>query len=220
VLRRRPLRESEEILSLLTPQRGRLDCVVRTTRKALALVEPFTHLRGQFAQGKELAYLNEVALLHPHVGLRDRLVTLEVGGHWLQVLYRSVTHEQDARLLFVLLARALSELEVSDNPEVLDLWMSLRVLKLLGLSPELHQCCLCGSKGHLGVFSACDGGLLCCRCGAGRACLPAGGLEALRLLERSRIVAVAEIRLNQRLVQSLAPLLTRFFEKHCWVGGG
>lgn len=217
MLRRRPLRESEEMLSLLTPDRGRLDCVVRRGRRSAATLEPFTHIQGEFAQGRELVYLNEHSLIQPYTGLRERLLTLEVGGHWLWLMHRCVAPDQDSVKLFMLLVRALSELEITEAPLTLGLWMELRVLKLLGLGPELQQCCLCGRNdpASLRVFSAPDGGILCGRCGAGRLALPPSGVAVLRHLQDCRILAVAQAQIDLPLLRVLSPSIRRFFELHC-----
>ena len=126
-----------------------------------------------------------------------------------------MAHEQDAGALFTLLTRALRLLEVSNSRPALDLWVQLRFLSLLGVKPELHQCCLCGSP-EVKCFHAQSGGMLCSSCSPGRARLSPPALAALRRLQECRVTAVEGIRLESEVVGAAAPLLLQVFEAHCF----
>jgi DNA repair protein RecO (recombination protein O) len=181
------------------------------------MVEPFTHIHGQFAEGRDLAYLNEVALIYPFAGLRESLTALEVGGHWLQLIYRSVAFEQESGAIFTLLLRALKKLETASSFTVLDLWVQLRLLGLLGVGPELRQCCQCGDT-EVVVFHPTSGGMLCAACGSGRMKTGPAALDTLRRLQECRYSAVANLCLEKELSSTLAALLQKTFEAHCFSG--
>lgn len=204
VLRRRPLGEADEIVSVLSPSRGRFDCIVRGTRKVssslVSAAEPFTELDAMFAKGKGLDYLTQGKIREAHSELRAGFSRVCWAGFLCDLVCCLLPEEEPAPEEFALLRDALSLLVIGSSCRLVALWFELRLLKLLGYEPVLDHCVLCGERldkprnvseklispyrlmnelyggGDEAVISLEDGGAVCQRCCAGD---PYGGVADL-----------------------------------------
>lgn len=202
VLQRRPLGESDEILALLSPDQGRFDAVVRGSRRSssslVAKVEPFTHLRGQFAAGRKgLDYLNQAAVVRVFPGVRQDLERLTTGTYLLHLFRDGLGVRQPSRRAFGLLSQSLSALDQGGEPWLLSRWLEAALLRLLGLAPQL-DCLGCGVR-QVVLFVASEGGAFCGECRSdleGGIGLKPGPLSVLRYLLGRELEVVLRLRVG------------------------
>lgn len=223
MLERRPLGESDEIVALLSPQRGRFDAVARGSRKAssvwVARVEPFTLLSGQFAAGrKDLDYFNQARVIKAFGGLRQSLDKMVYGSYVLKLVRDGLEQGESIPEFFRLLLAWLSHLEEHEPGPTLVRWFELRLARQLGVEPELDRCAGCGQSGLVG-FSPVAGGAVCRHC-LDRASLRVapGALAALRYLGRSSLEAATRLRLSADDASGLEAALTAHLGEH-WPSG-
>lgn len=218
MLRRRPLGENDQILSLLSAGLGRFDCVAKGARKAtsrwVALAEPFTLLTAQFARGRTLSYLTEARPLRTHARLREDYDRLMHGSYLLELFLHGVPPELPAPGPFRLLVGSLAELENGADPFWLTRWVELRLLQLLGYAPELEQCCACGNP-EVVSFSAEAGGVLCRQCGGEAPSLGPPAQAALRFLSSCRLKGALGLTLEGRARRQLERALQSQWAAHC-----
>ncbi len=218
MLRRRPLAENDQILSMLSAGLGRFDCVAKGARKSssrlVALAEPFTLLSAQFARGRTLCYLTEARPLRAHGRLREDYDRLIYGSYVLELFLHSVPPEMPAPGPFRLLVGSLAELENGADPFWLTRWVELRLLQLLGYAPELEQCCACGSP-EVASFSADAGGVLCRECGRESQPLGPPAQAALRFLSSCRLKGALGLTLEGRARRQLERALQSQWAAHC-----
>lgn len=109
-----------------------------------------------------------------------------VVGLWLEAF----PDETDESAAYRLLRIALESLDAGVPPHWLLAWVELQVLRLLGLSPELRQCILCGAR-PASRFSVEAGGVTCSRCSPpGARGMSPDVWEWLQFLRRSPVTAV------------------------------
>jgi DNA repair protein RecO (recombination protein O) len=175
VLRRRPLGEADQILTLLSRERGKISAVAKGARKT------------QSKFGARLDFFNR-AIITLHAGRSLEIVTgaSSVGGAWERIV------EPDAFAFASYVAAAIDDLCESGMavPELFDVVrethealsagispgaiaaaVDLHVLAALGLAPELAACARCGDQlgrrplaGGRATLSPFAGGLICRRC--------------------------------------------------------
>jgi len=188
--------ESDRIVHLLTPRRGRLAAVAKGARRSVrrfpGTLDLFNHLRVHVEQRRAttLPRLEQAVLLSPFLGLRARPARFAFACSVVELLDRLAPEggpPRDMRRLFEFALRALRAIERQEPDGRLRLWLELRTLDALGLRPELRHCVRCGrpAEGPGSVaFHVAEGGVLCRACEAGLDALPRLHLGTLRTLEQ------------------------------------
>jgi len=202
VLRSRPLGEKDRLLTLLSPERGRISAVAkgaRGTKSKLASASQ-SYVLGRFllAKGRSLDIITQVQIEEPHANLAGDL--LKTG--WAACaceLAAAVAEElpdsEGYQILAVTLA-ALNEAENDAATEAAGAWMETQWLRHQGYAPTVGICVDCGNKISASAdspdsrvaFSAREGGTLCSACrhtDSGVLVVSAAALRALHRLERS-----------------------------------
>ena len=116
VLRTMDLGEADRILTVLTPRLGKLKVVakgVRRTRSRLGGgLEPLSDVHLVLAIGRTFDVITATALENPHLGLREDLHATASAWYVAELADRFCEERADAHAAFVLLAQALTGLDV------------------------------------------------------------------------------------------------------------
>lgn len=180
VLFRRVYKENDEILGLFTPGYGRLDVVVRGSKKVksdlVGKLEPFVEINGMFARGQAYSYLVQAEVVHSYQGVLADYERLCWGAFILElwaacVAPADINEEPLSNLdweeafgpFYELLLEALGALTEARSLRLLACWSEWNLLRLLGHELFTERCVLCGGTGLVGV-SYDEGGLVCSRC--------------------------------------------------------
>lgn len=96
ILSRRDFRENDQIISLYTLEKGKLEVLVRgvkkITSKNSAHLEPFSLVEAEIISGKELSHLGTVQSINYFVNIRQDLQKSLVAGYVMSLLDK-VLHE-------------------------------------------------------------------------------------------------------------------------------
>ena len=191
VLRRQPLRDTQELLILFTP-RGRIDCVSRVSSKRTGLLEPLTCVRAHLRPGRSLPQLAEVSLERTYAGLLADYDRLHWAGYLLNLWLEAFPGEVDNNDAYRLLRLSLDSLDAGLQPEWLGTWGELQTMRLLGSAPQLRRCVRCAAEQLLNWFSVEAGGALCPDCRSPGARPLTGSLrEWLAFLQRANLLRLA-----------------------------
>lgn len=190
VLRVTDYNDKDSLLTLLTPQHGKLTVKARgLRRKNSPLVAPsqllaygeFTlfEYRGQYT-------VNEAHSLELFQGLRRDLCKLSLGTYFAQVAEVLSQEDLPNPELLSLVLNCLFALDKLEKPEEqVKAVFELRAASLAGYTPDLFGCHGCGSQTP-SYFDISGGTLLCSQCGGSAAGirLPVEGavLEAMRYI--------------------------------------
>ena len=183
VLRTTRLGEADRIVTLATPEHGKVRGVakgVRRTKSRIgARLEPLGHVTMLCWRGRELDVITQVEVLEPFRPLREDLSRLVPAMTMLEIADQASLERHAAPELFALLLGALRTLSTSSSPLVLAgfLW---RFLAVEGVAPVVLSCASCGSPAPLVAFDPAEGGFLCRRCRRGKAVAP----ESVELVRR------------------------------------
>ena len=167
VLCRRPFREADEVVHLLTPQKGRLDVMVRGSKRLqsawVGRLEPFVEFDGLFAKGRSFSYLSQGRTLYTYPLLRQDYRRLCWGSFLLEMWSEAIPKQQAASREYALLVRTLHALEATDNLCLTCCWAEWNLMLLWGNRPSLEGCARCGEARPVG-YSFSEGGLVCEAC--------------------------------------------------------
>lgn len=205
VLSRFELGEADRVLTLITPEHGKLKAVARGVRRPRSRLggslEPFAELRVNLAHGRTFDVVTAVAVGRAFLNLRDSLESTATAWYLAELADRSLEERTAAEPVYLLLRRAYELLEAGMAPGRVARWYEMHLADELGMRPEVDRCVECDRVLELGeAFRWVPplGGVLCERCPGPPASVAGLSLDALKLLkayQRLDVEALAALRI-------------------------
>jgi DNA repair protein RecO (recombination protein O) len=192
ILRRTDFGEADRLLTVFTPERGKLRLLAKGVRKITSRksghVELFMLTNMLVARARTWDIVSQAEIVEPYRILRE---DLDKTGHayYLAELVDRFTEEHDPNApLFELLALTLAHLEHEDDAFIVLRYFELHLLSLTGFQPQLYFCVVCQEAlepVENNYFHVVGGGTLCPTHGQTR---PNAELLSLRLLKVLRFL--------------------------------
>ena len=218
VLKRRDYGEADRLLTVFTPNYGKLVLLGKGVRKTQSRkaghVELFTHSTLLVAKGRTWDLVTQAETVESYLPLRESLLRTSY-AYYVAELLDGFTQEQDTHpAMWRLLRETLSRLAAS-REETLALaarFYDLHLLALAGYQPQLFTCVACQAalEPVTNYFSIVEGGVLCPKHGEGRIGaepLPLPLFKALRFVQTRDWEQVAQLNLSAGLQAELERLL-------------
>ncbi len=221
ILRRSDFGEADRLLTVFTPQRGKLRLLAKGARKTKSRkaghIELFTHAALQVARGRNLDILTQADTVESYRSLREDLGKISHAYYVAELTDRFTEEDDPAPPVFQLLALTLARLNDGNaSQQYLALrFFELHLLGLTGFQPQLHFCVACNQpvKEEANTFSASDGGVLCPACGESHPqakTLSLGALKTLRFLQTRPWEQIAGLQLSPVTQQAVENLLLTY----------
>ncbi len=221
VLRQYPLGEADRIVSILTPDLGKVRAVAKGVRR------PNGRLRGHLdltnvidfaaAFGRNLDVITEAALRDDHPGSREDLTRLSHSIYVCEIADLFSQERSPSRALYSLVEVTLDALSESSDPWLVGRWYEQRVLDVTGFRPQLEYCVECDSTLEPGdhVVDLAAGGVLCPSCrglGVGQKVqVSESAMRVLRYLQRTESLAGLGLpALNEGLRNEVERISSRY----------
>ncbi len=167
------LSEADRIVVFYTQTAGKVRAVAEGARRIRSRFGGSLQL---FACGRLVYFerpnrglhkINEFAVLRSHQSLCEDLDRIALGSAAVEAVALGVEEEESFPDLYRLLGEGLDLLEEAEKPGLILQGFLLRLLRLLGYSPELGECVGCRRPvaAHAELFlSPAQGGLTCAAC--------------------------------------------------------
>ena len=188
VLRRTDFGEADRLLTVFTPERGKVKLIAKGARKPASRksghVELFSHGLFQVATGRELDIITQAETLEPYRPLREDLLRTTY-AYYVAELADGFTAERDENpAVFGLLKAAFGWLCTTQDLQMAVRYFELHLLGLVGYQPQLFVCSGCQKllEPEVNYLSVADGSVLCARCGQGRQGTTELSVNALKVL--------------------------------------
>jgi DNA repair protein RecO (recombination protein O) len=218
-------READRIVTLYTRDRGRLSAIAKGVRRTKSKVggrlEPFTLARASLYSGRGLYTIVGVDTLRTFQGVREQLFRMDAGARLLGAVRHLFPEEEPSSPAFNLLVRGVARLAQAPDAGAaagVVLATRLKLLALLGYTPEMSRCAACGDEGPMYGFSPSLGGVVCERCAAagGLSCfaLSAGALATLCTLLKTSLVEVERLDLDDRAAAEVEQVVAQTLAYH------
>lgn len=213
VLRRGRFGEHGVLLSLFTPEQGKVKAVAkgvhRPASKLAGHLEPLLHVRLLVARGRNLDVVTQAQVLHPFPTLRDDLYRTAAAWYAVELVERLSEEREENRQLYELLLALLARLDGDAPPDVLLRFFEMRLLSYLGYRPALWRCAQCGNPIGSGAtrFSPTRGGLHCADCAPGvpdALRLSDEGVNLLRFFQTGNIAQWESVAPSAAAIQEVA----------------
>ena len=136
--------ETSRIVTLLSPDRGKLACMaagVKRPKSALAgLLDTLNRLEIVYywKDGRSIQKLAEATLLDAYAGIRRDLEKNVFAAFPLELAYKTAQENEPSRELYAALTGGLNSMATWDGPaRAHAAWQVLRLLKVAGFDPDL-----------------------------------------------------------------------------------
>jgi DNA repair protein RecO (recombination protein O) len=221
VLRHNDYGEADRMLTLYTPQLGKVRAIAKGARKMASRkaghIEPFTHVKLQLARGRDVLIVTQAETVDAYLSLRDDLVLTSHASYMLELLDRfTYVDETENSSIFRLLTESLSRLASNHDVWLVIRYYEMRLLDHLGFRPQLFECTNCGReiKPEDQFFSFSAGGVICPRCGRGLPNLQAITVDTLKYLrhfQRSSYANASRAMPSPQVQQEAETLMQGYF---------
>lgn len=216
VLRRRRFGDSDRVVTLLTPARGKIEAVakgaLRPRSKLGGHLEPLTRVEVVIAHGRNLGIVTQAQAIEPFAALRGDLERLGAALYLLELADRFTVEHAEADEVYALLLTALLRLARGDGQQLVVRGFELALLGATGFRPEWRRCAACGGEVAPGgvSWSPLAGGLLCVRCRASHPeaePIAPAVVKVLRLFQDAPYEEAARVRLDQRVAAGMESVM-------------
>lgn len=170
ILRRSDVGEADRILTLYTPERGKIRLLARGVRRPgsrmAGHVELLVHSAFLVARGRNLDIVTQAQTRQAFAALRQDLERIGWGCYIAELLERMTPEQEGNYPAFLLLVEALDLLDRGGNGEMIARSFEVHLLGYMGYRPQLFRCVSCEAEmeERPPVFSISQGGVLCPRC--------------------------------------------------------
>lgn len=217
ILRRIDFGEADRLLTVFTPDRGKLRLLAKGVRKTTSRkaghVELFMLTNMLVARGRTWDIISQAEIVEAYRVLREDLDKTSQ-AYYLAELVDRFTEEHDPNSpLFELLALTLAHLEHAKDAFLVMRYFELHLLSLTGFQPQLHFCVATQEPiqpVENNYFHIVDGGVISSEAGQMRPnaeLLPLPVLKVLRFIQTEPWERVAKLRLTSATRQHVERLL-------------
>ena len=222
ILRKQEYGETDEIISLLSPDLGKKKILVKGVRKIkgsmVGKFELFCTIRALFARGRTFDVCTQVEVLSSRPLLRNDLTKVAYGLYYLELFDALLLFSEPNRGFYDLLGESLDHLVRSLRPELLSLRLMYNFLSTLGYQPSVEQCAVCRKKVEDGYFSMMRGGTICDDCFPADRSAAKIGRRAISVLERLPAFSCAAVEgsdvADEEAARAVRNILERYIAYH------
>ena len=221
VTRHADYKDSDRILSLFTERYGMLTVSSRGCRRPnsplLSSSEMFVYGEFVLFENKNRYTLSSCDVREAFYPLREDTDKLYAATYMLSLVNAGSTEQESSGAQLRLLYYALTYCAYTDMAPVdIAVCFAARYLALLGFSPALTRCAVCGRdlRGDSSIlFDASAGGAVCTGCGAGDTVSSLSlSLEAVRRMLLLSDEDMKLVRLPERVRQELRRIINEYAE--------
>ncbi len=159
----------DKMLTILTPNLGKINCSARGARRPKSQLLSGTQFLcfGEYMmfKGSDVYTINSCETIELFYNIRTDFDKLQYASYITRIITDVTTENQNSYHTLKLFLNTL--FAISETDKDLDFITSvfkLRMLKILGFSPNIRECVECKSKENLGFFSIKNNGFKCATC--------------------------------------------------------
>ncbi len=222
VLARRDYKESDQMITLFTVEKGKIEVLAKGVKKVIsknsAFLEPFFLVEADIIEGKEFFRLTTATPVESFKEIRVDWQKSILAGYACEILNCLLSNNSPENKIFKLFFSYLKFLsEAKEVSRIFGIAFLWKLFSLQGYLPNLDSCVICGEEYDLNFFASSNGGLACNNCKAKNFELQKAILlkeqdkENLKMLVRNDW---SEIKLNKDNIKKQEQILFDFCSYH------
>jgi DNA repair protein RecO (recombination protein O) len=216
IIKKTKLGEADRILTLYTPDLGKIQAVAKGVRrprsKMAGHLELLTHSQVSLARGRNLDTVTGSQTIDGFLPLKGDLELTSCALYIAELTEQFTADHDENRPLFELLLKTMHRLCQDTDRELTLRYFELHLLDLTGYRPQLGRCTACSQalKPETNFFSPCAGGVLCPGCQPTQPAahpLSLDALKVLRWLQDSEAEDFGRLKVSRPLSREMETLM-------------
>jgi DNA repair protein RecO (recombination protein O) len=175
VLRRTDFRENDQLITLLTREKGKISALARGVKKIVSknssYLEPFFYIEMEMIPGRELKHITKVTGLDIFKNIRADLDKCLLAVRAVNIVDNLILENERDASVFELLLRWLQFIDQNNAGSAYFFGFVARLFKIIGFAPIIKKCVACGKTPSGKItgsaplnFLPVSGGLICRGC--------------------------------------------------------
>lgn len=169
IIAEKVLSDFDKMLTILTPNMGKIECVAKGARRPKSLLMAGTQFLcfGDYLlyKGSDNYSMNSCETIEVFYNLRTDLDKLKYASYITKIINDVTTENQNNYKILQLYLNTLYVLSNTEKDlELIASIFRLRLLSIIGYRPEVNECKLCKQKENIVKFSIKENGFLCKNC--------------------------------------------------------
>ncbi len=218
IVKKTKLGEADRILTLFTPQLGKIQAVAKGVRrprsKMSGHLELLTHSLISLARGKNIDTVTGTQTINSFLSLKSDLKLTSYALYATELVNQFGAENLENQPLFELLLQTLQRLQLGGNSELVLRYFELHLLNETGYRPQLEHCVSCRStlKETTNSFCPGAGGMLCPACQQDQLSYPlsANAQKVLLLLQNNDYSVASKLELDSELSRQLEMVIRNY----------
>jgi len=219
IVKKTKLGEADRILTLFTPQLGKIQAVAKGVRrprsKMSGHLELLTHSLISLARGKNIDTVTGTQTINSFLSLKSDLKLTSYALYATELVNQFGAENLENQPLFELLLQTLQRLQLGGNSELVLRYFELHLLNETGYRPQLEHCVSCRSalKETTNSFCPGAGGMLCPACQQDQQLsypLSANAQKVLLLLQNNDYSVASKLELDSELSRQLEMVIRNY----------
>jgi DNA repair protein RecO (recombination protein O) len=218
VIKKTKLGEADCILTLYTPNLGKIQGFAKSLRKSKSKMaghlELLTHSQLSLARGRNIDTITGAQTINSFLPLKTDLDLISCGLYIAELINQFAADDVEDEPVFRLLTETLQNLSQGGDSELILRYFELHLLDLAGYRPQLEHCVACksGLKGDGNLFSSAAGGALCPSCRQSHPAypLPENARKVLLLLQHSDYGELGGLEIDRQLARQLEIIMRNY----------
>jgi DNA repair protein RecO (recombination protein O) len=218
IIKKTKLGEADRILTLYTPQLGKIQAVAKGVRrprsKMSGHLELLTHSLVSLARGKNIDTVTGTQTINSFLPLKSDLRLTSYALYVTELVNQFGAESLENQPLFELLRQTLHRLCLGGDSELVLRYFELHLLNETGYRPQLEHCVSCRSPSKETTNSFCPGagGMLCPACHQNQPSYPlsADAQKVLLLLQNNDFSLACGLKIEAGLAHQLEMVMRNY----------
>ncbi len=170
VIREKNTGEADKIITIFSESHGKISAIANSAKRPKSKLVAGTQLLcySDFLlyRSRDMYRVNTCDVIQSFYPIRDDIIKLTYAAHLIDIIRDVIQENQSSQDLLKLFLNTLHLLAKKEkDPDLITSIFELRMLSLIGYSPGVSSCSLCGSKEiDLFFFSFSKCGFICEKC--------------------------------------------------------
>jgi DNA repair protein RecO (recombination protein O) len=223
ITRKVKLGEADRILTLYTPDRGKIEAVAKGVRKTKSKMaghlELLTYSQVRLARGRSLDTIIGSQTIESFMSLKNDLWLTSCALYCAELINQFTVAHVAIPSLFRFFLETLNYLSSSTNTDLTLRYFELNLLEMTGYRPQIQECTACHKplKPETNYFDYKAGGAICPECelrcpGCFEISLDA--LKVMRLFQKCSFSMVERLKISPALSQELKTITSGYIRYH------
>ena len=211
-------KESSRIINVVTKEYGKIGMIAKGARQLKSKLRTgtmnLTHgcFHIYYKEGK-LSILTEVDVINDYPNIKNNLTKLATATYIIDVFDQVIKHEFEEAWYDDFIA-TLNKIDEGYDTTVITSIFELKVMRIMGIMPELNSCITCGDKNSIVTFSIAKGGFVCNECTELDQIFSEKTIKLLRMLSYVDIAKITKLDIKPEIVKELDLIISQYFEEY------